>query len=181
MIILDCLLIADYTFQIMNIKQAKLHSGKLIDDSDLTDAADIVLRHVKEDPGYIQSAEHTIEGMREWFGRKHLDALWFAEVGEARVGVIALRQHSLIGFAIDPTPDVEVCRLIVAPQARGRKVASALFSAALKEARDCRPWLTVLYDSQAHRMYERWGWQSVGRVDSADDPLDYIVAMVSPE
>lgn len=120
-------------------QEAPLQDGRLSNQQDLTDAVDIFLRHLKEDPMYIRSAEHTPAAIAEWFERKELDALWFASMDEARVGVVGLSRHCFSLVPQYPVPNVEICRLMVVPEARQQKIGRTLFHTALAAVKEDTP------------------------------------------
>jgi GNAT superfamily N-acetyltransferase len=170
----------DSIYEMFDIKEARLLGSRLANTKDHADAANIILSHLSVEPDFLRSAPHTLEGVTEWFERKHLDSFWFAEEGTVRVGMIGLSRHAYEASDTESSLKVEICRLMVSPEVRSRGIGRELFQTALDACNDEGPWLTVLVGSDAEKMYRAWGWESLGSVPSQDDPLDRVVAMHLP-
>ena len=164
----------------VEIKEAGLIDGTLKSRRDTRDAAGILLSHLEVEPDFVRTAPHTSDGVTEWIRRKRFEAFWFAEMDDRRVGMIGLSNHLYQEMDESQPEDVEICRLIVTPEMRGKGIGKKLFQVALASCEGRSPWLTVLVGSDADKMYRCWGWVELGRVPIQDDPMDRIVALKPP-
>ena len=98
-----------------------------------------------------------------------------------RLGMIGLSRNEYDATITDSPLSVEICRLMVSPDVRGRGIGRTLFLTALEACKDEGPWLTVVVGSDAEKMYRGWGWELLGHVPSQDDPLDEVIAMHLPK
>ncbi|WP_344326087.1 GNAT family N-acetyltransferase [Streptomyces macrosporus] len=117
-----------------------------------------------------------------WLTPPSLIASWVAELDGRMAGHIGLSQSAAgdaapglwsarAGVRIDAT--VVVNRLFVAPWARGHGIGALLMAQAVTEAQDrgLHPVLDVVAsDTAAAGLYERLGWQLLGRVEQQWSP-----------
>lgn len=136
---------------------------------------------ISVDPGYQPPVTAGVVALSDWFDAKRPDWALLAYDESALLGHVSVRRNATLpGGASAPAGlEWELGRLVVAPAARRRGVASTLVDGAASVFGP-RLWATCVEGGPSHALFAGFGWSAFSAVSFVGDPLAGV-ALRCPE